>query len=103
LVSVSAGVIEEIVYRGFLIWAFAHWMHPVAAAALALAVFVAVHLYQESFGALARVAVFGAVAVVLVMLSGSLLPAIALHIAVDLASGETTHIAFRENAMAPEA
>jgi membrane protease YdiL (CAAX protease family) len=103
LVSLSAGVVEEIVYRGFLIWAFAHWMHPAAAAALALAVFVAVHFYQESFGALARVALFGGVAVVLVMISGSLLPAIALHIAVDLASGETTHIAFREETETREA
>ena len=95
LLSFTAGVAEEIVFRGFMLWGFAHWMHPALAAALSLAIFTAAHLYQESLGALLRVAMIGLILTLFVMLSGSLWPAILVHIAVDLSSGEVTHLAIR--------
>lgn len=98
--SFTAGVAEEIIFRGFMIWGFAHWVHPALAAALSLAIFVAAHLYQESFGALLRVAMIGLVLTLFVMLSGSLWPAILVHIAVDLSSGEVTHLAIRRRKLA---
>lgn len=91
LVSVSAGVGEEVVFRGFLIWGFAHWMPPALAAALSLAIFAVAHVYQESAGALVRVGLTGLVLTALVMISGSLLPAILLHVVVDLSSGEMSN------------
>ncbi len=94
-VSVSAGIFEELIYRGFLIWALAHWMPVWAAAAAALAVFVALHLYQANWNAIARVALTGAVLTLVVVLSGSLLPAMLLHAVVDWASGEMTSAARR--------
>lgn len=95
VVALSAGVTEEILFRGFLIWAFAHWMPGWAAAGCALAVFTLGHLYQENARALAGVAVAGAVMTVLVMASGSLYPAMLLHAAIDLAGGEMTWLARR--------
>ncbi|MDP3494907.1 MAG: type II CAAX endopeptidase family protein [Hyphomonadaceae bacterium] len=96
VVALSAGVGEEIVFRGFLIWAFAHWMPIWAAAGCALVVFTLSHLYQENVRALAGVAVAGAVMTALVMVSGSLFPAMLLHTVIDLAGGEMTWLARRE-------
>lgn len=96
LVALTAGITEEILFRGFLIWALAHWMPLWGAVALALAIFTLAHLYQETARALAGVAFAGAVMTVLVLLSGSLLPAIILHAAIDLAGGEMVWTARRD-------
>lgn len=96
LLAVTAGITEEILYRGFLIWAFAHWMSVWLAAVAALAVFVLCHLYQRTLRALLGVALAGGVATLLVLASGSLLPAILLHAVVDLVGGEMAWLARAE-------
>lgn len=98
VVALSAGVTEEILFRGFLIWAFAHWMPVWLAGGCALAVFTLAHLYQENARALAGVAVAGAAMTVLVIVSGSLYPAMLLHAVIDLAGGEMTWLARRDDA-----
>lgn len=95
VVALSAGVTEEILFRGFLIWAFSHWMPVWLAGGCALAIFTLGHLYQESARALVGVAAAGAVMTVLVIVSGSLYPAMLLHAVIDLASGEMTWLARR--------
>lgn len=97
IAALSAGVGEEILFRGFLLWAFAHWMPVWAAGGCALAVFTLAHLYQENARALAGVAVTGAVMTVLVVVSGSLFPAMLLHAAIDLAGGEMAWLARRRD------
>ena len=106
--ALSAGLTEEVLFRGFLVWALAHWMDTWTAAALALAAFTAAHLYQESVRAIGGVFLAGAVLTALTLVSGSLVPAMILHAVVDLASGEMgwlarTEIAkvVRENENAP--
>lgn len=89
LVSVTAGITEEIMFRGFLIWFFANWMPVWAAAVLSVVAFMLAHLYQKSVTALAQV---GGIAIALTLVylqSGSLLPAILLHIVIDLTSNAT--------------
>jgi membrane protease YdiL (CAAX protease family) len=87
VVSVSAGICEEIVYRGFLI----HVLHG-ATGSIILAVIVSsgafgvAHAYQQPAGAL-RAALLGLVLAVPLLTTGSILPAIAAHIAIDLLSG----------------
>lgn len=98
-VSLVAGVFEEIVFRGFLIWAFAHWMPLWAAAIASIAVFTLSHLYQETSGALVRVFGVAVVLTLVAVLSGSLYPAILLHAAVDLTSGYMTWRARRASAI----
>jgi len=86
-VSLSAGITEEILYRGFLIWVLSAWLPVWAAALVALTVFVLGHLYQGTAFALSRVAGAGAVFTVLYLTTGSLVPAMLMHIVIDLASG----------------
>lgn len=94
--ALSAGLTEEILFRGFLIWALAHWMDTWAAAGCALAAFTAAHLYQESVRAIGGVFFAGAILTALTLVSGSLIPAIILHAVVDLASGEMGWLARNE-------
>lgn len=96
LVAATAGIGEEIIFRGVLIWGLAHWMPVWTAAFLSTLLFTFAHLYQESWSALARVALTGAIFAVLTVLSGSLLPAMALHFAVDWSSGESAWAARKE-------
>lgn len=86
LLAVTAGITEEIVFRGFLIGVFALFMPVWPAAGLALALFVVAHVYQGWKGLL-RILPISIVLTVIFVLSGSLWPAILLHIAVDVLSG----------------
>lgn len=85
--SVTAGITEEIIFRGYLIAVFAVFMPLWAAAAASLAIFTLAHLYQESAASLVRVMLIGATFTAIYLLSGSLVPAIILHAIVDLAAG----------------
>ncbi|MCA8900113.1 MAG: CPBP family intramembrane metalloprotease [Hyphomonas sp.] len=88
LTGLTAGITEEILFRGYLIWAFGLIVPVWAAAAASLALFVFLHRYQGRAG-LIQVAGIGIVLTLVVLLSGSTWPAIALHIVTDIANGET--------------
>ena len=88
-VSLTAGITEEIIYRGYLIWAFSFFMPVWLAAMAALVVFMLGHLYQRSLGAVVMVGVNGGALTLAYLISGSLLPAMVLHIVMDLAGGAT--------------
>lgn len=84
-VAFTAGICEEIVYRGFLI-AFAVavlGLSVVPAAIVAVAVFTLAHLYQGAAG-MVGVGVLGAVFAALYVSTGSLLLPIVVHVVVDL-------------------
>jgi uncharacterized protein len=86
-VSVTAGITEEIVFRGFLLYVLL-----LATASLPLAlllsacVFGVVHAYQQPAGAL-RAALLGALLALPLVLHGSIYPAILAHALIDLLSG----------------
>lgn len=82
LLSVTAGITEEIIYRGYLIWAFALLVPTWAAALIGLIVFTLVHIYQ-GWSQLPGVFAMGALFTLIFMLSGSIWPAIVAHILVD--------------------
>jgi hypothetical protein len=84
--AVTAGITEEVVFRGFLIGVLASWMPLWAAALAALVVFVGAHVYQGPSGML-RILPVSAVLTFLFLISGTLFPGIVLHAAVDLAAG----------------
>jgi uncharacterized protein len=85
--SVTAGICEELVFRGFMLVA----LHT-ATGSLLLAVLVSsgafgvVHAYQQAAGA-ARAAVLGALLALSVVATGSILPAVLAHAALDLVAG----------------
>ena len=85
-VSLTAGICEEIIFRGFLI----HVLDTVAPMSIALLLssgaFGVAHAYQQPVGAL-RAALLGLVLAVPFVLYGSIVPAIVAHTAIDLLSG----------------
>ena len=85
-VSLTAGICEEIIFRGFLI----HVLDTVAPMSIALLLssgaFGVAHAYQQPVGAL-RAALLGLVLAVPFVLHGSIVPAIIAHAAIDLLSG----------------
>lgn len=84
--SLSAGFCEELVFRGYLIWAFEPALGLWGAAALSVVAFAAAHAYQGWKGVVAT-GVVGALLTLVVLVSGSLWPAIALHALVDIGQG----------------
>jgi membrane protease YdiL (CAAX protease family) len=93
--SASAGICEELLFRGFLIWI----LQPIAgwwfAAIASLVVFSAVHAYQGAAG-MVRSATLGAALTAMVALTHSLWPAIVLHAALDWMGGLTGWLILRD-------
>lgn len=84
--SVTAGITEEIVFRGVLIGALALVMPLWAAGVLSIVLFTLGHLYQGPSG-MVRVFMVAVVLTAIFLVGGSLWPVIILHIAMDLTSG----------------
>lgn len=86
-VSLTAGICEEIVFRGFLI----HVVYGasgsiVLALVLSSGVFGVAHAYQQPSGA-ARAALLGLILALPLVATGSIIPSIIAHAAIDLLSG----------------
>ncbi len=86
LLSVTAGITEEIIFRGFLIGVLSLVMPVWLAAATSLALFVLAHLYQGLSG-MGRILPVSLVMTLVFLVSGSLWPAIILHVLVDASAG----------------
>ena len=90
--SVTAGVCEEWLYRGILTTLLAGWFGLPIAVALASVAFGFGHAYQGRSG-IVRTALVGLCMSGIVLLSGSLVPAMIVHAAIDLGSGHAAHAA----------
>jgi membrane protease YdiL (CAAX protease family) len=86
LLSVAAGLGEELAYRGYAIPVLATFMGFPAAAALTSVVFGILHGYQGLLGTF-RTSLLGGVLAWGFLASGSLLPAIVAHTSIDLLAG----------------
>jgi membrane protease YdiL (CAAX protease family) len=85
--SLSAGICEEFVFRGFLFVAlYQATGSATAATILAAASFGVVHAYQQLAGAL-RATALGILLTAPVLATGSLVPAVLAHAALDLIAG----------------
>ncbi len=85
--AVTAGVCEEVMFRGFLTWYLAHFLPLPAAAALQIAIFGLAHLYQGRAG-IVKTGLVGAFFTAIVAVSGSLFPAMLIHALMDLHAGD---------------
>ena len=94
VLAVSAGLCEELLYRGFALWYFTQVTGPVPGFALAAVLFGLGHLYLGRMHVV-RTAIVGAVFGLLVIGTGSLWLAIVLHTAMDLIGGAVGGRAFR--------
>lgn len=84
--SVTAGICEEVVFRGFMIWYLGHWMPIWLAAIVAAIAFGLAHWYQGVAGVL-KTGITGLVMGLLYAGTGSLLWPAILHAAIDLQGG----------------
>jgi membrane protease YdiL (CAAX protease family) len=86
-VSITAGICEELVFRGFLIAALQTATGSLTlAVALSSGVFGVLHAYQRAAGAL-RAAALGALLAMPLLQTGSLLPSMIAHAAIDILAG----------------
>ena len=93
--SVTAGIVEETLWRGFLFWYLGHFM-PLWAAAIVSAVgFGIAHAYQGP-AAVPRIVLVGAAFAGLYLLTGSLWLPIILHALVDLLQGRAVYGTLRQ-------
>jgi membrane protease YdiL (CAAX protease family) len=85
-VAVTAGIWEELVYRGFLIWFITPYAGAIAAVAISSLIFGLGHAYQGWRGAV-RTFILGAVFALAYVLTRSLWWVMAAHALVDLWGG----------------
>jgi len=95
LLSVTAGICEEMMVRGYLTWVFAAYVGVGAAVVLASIAFGVAHLYQGWTGVL-KTGIVGIVMGGIVLASGWLLPAMLLHALIDVTSGMLAYAVLRD-------
>jgi uncharacterized protein len=86
VVSVTAGICEEVLMRGSMLWYFSMWLPWWTAIAAVIAVFGIGHAYQGLRGVLLTAAA-GAIALAVYLWTGSLAGPIVIHAVIDLANG----------------
>jgi len=84
--AVTAGICEELLFRGYLLWVADHVLPFAAAAAAQALVFGACHAYQGPRGVVLTTFA-GAFLTAVVLVSGSLWPAMLVHALMDLNAG----------------
>lgn len=90
LLSITAGIVEETLWRGFLIWYLSQFVPLWVASVTSAVAFGIAHGYQ-GLANVPRVMLVGAVLSGLYVLSGSLLLPMILHAAVDLLQGRLAY------------
>ncbi|MEW5916825.1 MAG: type II CAAX endopeptidase family protein [Gemmatimonadota bacterium] len=99
--SVTAGICEELLYRGFLLWYLAAYVGTWPAVGLGAVAFGVGHAYQGMSGII-KTGIVGALAGALYVTSGSLIWPMLLHAAVDLQAGVMVRLVReRSNTTAP--
>ena len=84
--SITAGIVEEVLWRGFLIWYLSQFMPVWGAALISTIGFGLAHAYQ-GLRQVPQIMIVGAAFASLYLLTGSVWLAIILHIAVDVLQG----------------
>ena len=91
--SITAGICEELLYRGYLIWYLSHWLSIYPAAALASLLFGIGHVYQGWRGVLTT-GLVGAFLAAVYLVTGSLFAGMVMHALMDAHSGQLMHAAY---------
>lgn len=91
--AATAGFCEELLFRGYLLWYFAHGMPWAAACVLQAIVFGVCHAYQGRNG-IWMTMFAGAFFTAVVVITGSLYPAMLIHGLMDLHAGDLARRVF---------
>ena len=94
--SITAGFCEELLYRGFVVWALIPTLGLYGAAAASVMIFGIGHAYQGRAGTV-RATITGAVLAALALVAHSVIPGMVLHAMIDLGGGYTAYALFRES------
>jgi membrane protease YdiL (CAAX protease family) len=86
VLSLAAGVGEELAYRGYAVTLLAGWVHPVLAVMVAAAAFGVMHAYQGAIG-IVRTTVLGVLLGWGFLASHSLWPPMLAHAVLDVLAG----------------
>ena len=92
--SFTAGICEELLFRGYLVWVLQAWIGPWPAALVSMVAFGLGHAYQGRKFAM-RAFFTGVGMGLLALITGSILPGMALHALIDLGSGWIVNTALR--------
>jgi CAAX protease family protein len=95
-VSLTAGIVEETLWRGFMIWYFSQFLPLWAAALISVVGFGIAHAYQ-GIANLPKVTLVSAALVGLYLLTGSLWLPIVLHAATDVMQGRLAYEIMRRD------
>ncbi len=93
--SVTAGVVEELLYRGFVLWVLAQWMPLWAAVLLSSLAFGLAHSYQ-GVGGMLRTGLMGLLFAGLFVASGSIWLPMLFHALFDIVQGVQIRELFRD-------
>jgi membrane protease YdiL (CAAX protease family) len=91
--AITAGICEEILFRGFLLWYLQHALGPLPAAVLASVIFGVGHLYQGWKGVL-QTGALGGFLIGVYVVSGSLYAGMLLHALMDLHAGRSAYLVY---------
>jgi len=97
--SLTAGIVEETLWRGFMIWYFSQFLPLWVAALISVIGFGLAHAYQ-GIENLPKVTLVGALFTGLFLLTGSLWLPMLLHAAVDILQGRLAYDVIRRSDMA---
>jgi membrane protease YdiL (CAAX protease family) len=86
-VALTAGICEEVLFRGYVTWYCAAWTGPIVAVALSAVLFGIGHVYLGG-SHVVKAGLLGLVMSGVVIAGGALWPAIVLHAVIDLVAGE---------------
>lgn len=94
--SITAGIIEEILFRGYFIWFFAQFLPLWAAAVTGIVLFALAHSYQ-GFKQFPMLLVISTVLMVVFLLSGSLWLPMFLHAIGDMIQGKLAYTIMKDD------
>ena len=94
--SLTAGVCEELICRGYFTWVVAPWLGAIGAVAVVSAGFGIGHAYQGRTG-MVKTAMVGAAMGAIMLATGWLIPAMIAHALVDAGSGTVVFKALRDS------
>jgi len=98
--SITAGICEELLYRGYLIWYLSHWFTFYVAAAIAALVFGIGHVYQGWRGMITT-GLVGAFLSAVYLVTGSLYAGMVIHALMDAHSGSLMQVAYERETTLP--
>ena len=93
-VSPTAGICEELIFRGYLIWLLTPYIGFIGAILLSSALFGLNHIYQ-GWGGVLKTGILGLIFALVYWASGSLVAAIILHTLVDVFAGFQSYLVLR--------